>query len=153
MSQVGHTNIHYKARLPLPDILYPYPIYFYVWYKYMFRTNIYTRVCLSVRPFGRPTLFLETVCRKRRILSTKKNTFKRQPRETYWFRKLVSEKRNSNIAQGKPQITSFLRHRKPHCFLCGTNSSTGENAKKRHCNDTTKARWAEEMRTNVFSLQ
>ena len=65
----------------------------------------------------------------------------------------MSEKRNSSIAQGKPQLTSSLRHRKPHCFLCGTNSSTGENAKKRYCNGMAKARRAEEMQSNVFSLQ
>ena len=46
---------------------------------------IYTRVCvcvcvcvcLSVRPFVRSTLFLETAHRKSRILSTKKNPFER----------------------------------------------------------------------------
>jgi hypothetical protein len=132
---------------------------------YNFRTNIYiyiyTCVCMC-----HSHIFVSLSVRsspsslKRRVLERKWQILKRThscPRDNHGtltdlFRKLVSEKRNSSIAQGKPQLTSFLRYRKPHCFLCGTNSSTGEAPTKRRCNDMEKARRAEKIQTNVCAV-
>ena len=63
MLQVGHTNIHSEARLTVPDIFLRDTNM-----VYLLHTHMYVCVFSSVRP----TLFLESVRRKKGLLSTKK---------------------------------------------------------------------------------